>query len=554
MSSELGSVSWLQALLVIGMVGAAYVPLGDHLARVYTRTTHRRVESAIYRLCGVDPHVEQNWAGYLRSLLAFSAVSVLALFALLRTQSHLPFAQGHDDVPSALAFNTAVSFVTNTSWQSYAGEATLGHLALATGLGVAAFTSAAVGMAAGVALVRGLARQQTDRLGNFWVDLVRGSLSVLLPLSVVFAVILMALGVVQNLQGPRSLATLVGGQQTILGGPVASWESIKLLSGDGGGAFNANSAHPFENPNPLSNVIEIVMMLLVPVAFIRLFGRMVGSLRQGWALLAVVGVLFAGGVVATTTAQHVDHNAVTVAAGGAFEGTETQFGVAGSSLFGATATATADGAANASYSSFSSFGGGILMAQMMLGEVSPGGAGSGLYGLLMMALLAVFLGGLMIGRTPEYLRKRLRGREITFISLYILVAPIVILAGSGLAAALPAGRVSLGNPGPHGLSEIVYAFTSSANGNGSAFASLAANTDFYNIALGLAMLLGRYLPMVFVLALAGSFAAQRRGVDYGSLRTDGPLFVALVIVVTLIVVGLEYFPVLALGPLAEGLM
>jgi potassium-transporting ATPase potassium-binding subunit len=552
-SSELGSANVLQALLVIGMVGAAYVPLGDHLARVYSRTTHRRVETAIYQLCGVDPGVEQNWAGYLGSLLAFSAVSVLSLFALLRTQSHLPFAQGHDDVPPALAFNTAVSFVTNTSWQSYAGEATLGHLALAAGLGAAAFTSAAVGMAAGVALVRGLARQQTDRLGNFWVDLVRGSLSVLLPLSVVFAVVLMALGVVQNLQGPLSLATLVGGEQTILGGPVASWESIKLLSGDGGGAFNANSAHPFENPNQLSNVIEIAMMLLVPVAFIRLFGRMVGSLRQGWALLAVVGVLFAGGIAATTTAQHVDHNAVTAAAGGAFEGTETRFGVAGSSLFGATATATADGAANASYSSFSSFGGGILMAQMMLGEVSPGGAGSGLYGLLMMALLAVFLAGLMIGRTPEYLRKRLRAREVKFISLYILVAPIVILAGSGLAAALPAGRASTGNPGPHGLSEIVYAFTSSANGNGSAFASLAANTDFYNIVLGLAMLLGRYLPMVFVLALAGSLAAQRRGVDDGSLPTDGPLFVALVIVVTLIVVGLEYFPVLALGPLAEGL-
>jgi K+-transporting ATPase ATPase A chain len=553
-SSELGSVSALQALLVIAVVGAAYVPLGDYMARVYSRTSHLRGETVIYRLCGIDPRVEQNWVRYLGSLLAFSAISVLALFALLRTQSHLPFADGHEDVPSALAFNTAVSFVTNTSWQSYAGEATLGHLALATGLGVAAFLSAAVGMAAGVALVRGLARQQTDRVGNFWVDLVRGSLSVMLPLSVVFAVVLMALGVVQNLHGPRGLATLMGGEQTIPGGPVASWESIKLLSGDGGGAFNANSAHPYENPNPLSNVVEIVMMLLVPVAFIRLFGRMVGSLRQGWALLAVVGVLFAGGVAATTTAQHVGHNAVTAAAGGAFEGNETRFGVAGSSLFGATATATADGAANASYSSFSSFGGGILMAQMMLGEVSPGGAGSGLYGLLMMALLAVFLGGLMIGRTPEYLRKRLRAREVKFVSLSILVAPIVILAGSGLAAALPAGRASPGDPGPHGLSEIVYAFTSSANGNGSAFASLAANTDFYNIALGLAMLLGRYLPMVFVLALANSFATQRQGVDDGSLRTDGPLFVSLVIVVTLIVVGLEYFPVLALGPLAEGLM
>jgi potassium-transporting ATPase potassium-binding subunit len=552
-SPGFGLAKWLQALLVMAVVGAAYVPLGDYMARVYSRTSHLRVETVIYRLCGVDPQAEQKWTRYLGSLLAFSAMSVLALFALLRVQSHLPFAEGHEDVPPALAFNTAVSFVTNTSWQSYAGEATLGHLALAAGLGVAAFTSAAVGMAAGVALVRGLVRHETDRVGNFWVDLVRGSLWVLLPLSVLLAVVLMGAGVVQNLHGPRTLATLLGGEQTILGGPVASWESIKLLSGDGGGAFNANSAHPYENPNPLSNVIEIVMMLLVPVAFIRLFGRMVGRHRQGWALLAVVGVLFIGGVAATTTAQHVDHNAVTAAAGGALEGTETRFGVAGSSLFGATATATADGAANASYSSFSSFGGGILTTNMMLGEVSPGGAGSGLYGLLLMALLAVFLGGLMIGRTPGYLGKRLQVREVKFIALYILVAPIVILTGSGLAAALPAGRASLGNPGPHGLSEIVYAFTSSTNVNGSAFASLSANTDFYNTALGPAMLLGRFLPMIFVLALAGSFAAQRKGADDGSLRTDSPLFVVLVIAVALIVVGLEFFPVLALGPIAEGL-
>ena len=553
MSTGFGSASLLQALLVIALVGAAYVPLGDYMARVYSRTNHLRIETVIYRLGGINPDLEQRWTHYLAALLAFSMTSLLALFALLRLQSYLPLSEGHQNVSPALAFNTAVSFTTNTSWQNYAGEATLGHLALATGLGVAAFTSAAVGMAAGVALVRSLARHETDRVGNFWVDLIRGSLCILLPLSVFFAIVLIASGVVQNLQGPQTLTTLVGGHQSILGGPVGSWESIKLLSGDGGGAFNANSAHPFENPNPLSNVVQIAMMLLIPVAFIRLFGKMVGSHRQGWALLAVATALFLVGTAATTTAQYVGHNTATVAAGGSQEGTETRFGVAGSSLFGATATATADGAANASYSSFSSLGGAVLMANMMLGEVSPGGAGSGLYALLMVTLLAAFLGGLMIGRTPGYLHKRLRAREMKLIALYIVVAPVVILAGTGLAAALPAGRASIGNPGPHGLSEILYAFVSSTNGNGSAFASLAGDTGFYNTALALAMLLGRYLPMILVLALAGSFAAQRPVVAYGSLRTDSALFVTLVIVVTLIVVGLEFFPVLALGPLAEGL-
>jgi K+-transporting ATPase ATPase A chain len=393
-------------------------------------------------------------------------------------------------------------------------------------------------------------------VGNFWVDLIRGSLCILLPLSILFAVVLIVSGVVQNVQGPQTLTTLVGGHQSILGGPVGSWESIKLLSGDGGGAFNANSAHPFENPSPLSNVLQVVMMLLIPVAFIRLFGKMVGGHWQGWALLAVATVLFLVGTAATTSAQYAEHNTATVAAGGSQEGTETRFGVAGSSLFGAAATATADGAANASYTSYTSFsslGGGVLMANMMLGEVSPGGAGSGLYALLMVTLLAAFLGGLMIGRTPGYLRKRLRAREMKLIALYIVVAPVVVLAGTALAAALPAGRASIGNPGPHGLSEILYAFVSSTNGNGSAFASTTGDTGFYNTALALAMLLGRYLPMILVLALAGSFAAQRPVVADGSLRTDSALFVSLIVVVTLIVVGLEFFPVLALGPLAEGL-
>ncbi|HEX2809072.1 MAG TPA: potassium-transporting ATPase subunit KdpA, partial [Kineosporiaceae bacterium] len=456
----------LQALLVLCLLGTAYVPFGNYMAKTYTATRHWRIETLIYRLCGVDPDQDQTWVHYLRSLLAFSAIGVLALYGLLRTQALFPFSQGHQGVPAALAFNTAISFTTNTSWQNYAGEATLGHLALAVGLGVEAFASAAVGMAGGVALVRGLARRQTDRIGNFWVDLVRGSIRILLPLSAIFAVVLVALGVVQNLHGPQAVTTVAGGSQTLLGGPVGSWEPIKLLSGDGGGAFNANSAHPFENPNPVTNVLEIVMMLLIPVCFIRLFGRMVGSHRQGWALLAVAGMLFAGGAVATTAAEHAHHDVASIAAGAATEGTETRFGIPSSALFGATATATADGAADAGYDSFSSLGGGVLMANILLGEVSPGGAGSGLYGLLMIALLAVFLAGLLVGRTPEFLGKQLRAAEMRLIALYTLTAPVIILAAAGVAAALPVGRRAPGNPGPHGFSEILYAFTSSTNSNG----------------------------------------------------------------------------------------
>ena len=554
MTAGLGVDGWLQALVVVVLVGAAYVPLGDYMAHVYTATRHWRVESLVYRLCGVDPDADQPWQHYLRALLAFSAVGVLTLYGLLRLQAHLPLSEGHSGVPAALAFNTAVSFTTNTSWQNYAGESTLGHLALVAGLGTAAFASAAVGMAAGVALVRGLARREAAGIGNFWVDLVRGSIRILLPLSLLFALVLLSLGVIQNLHGPLVIDTVTGGRQTLPGGPVASWESIKLLSGDGGGAFNANSAHPFENPTALTDVLEITMMLLVPVGFIRLFGKMVGSNRQGWTLLVVAGLLFAGSAATTMAAQKAQHDLTTIAAGAATEGTETRFGVAGSALFGVTATATADGAANSMYDSFTSFGGGLLMANMMLGEVSPGGAGSGLYGLLMIALVAVFLAGLMVGRTPEYLGKRLGVREIKFVALYILTTPAVILVGAGLAMALPAGRAAASNTGPHALSEVVYAFTSSANSNGSAFAGLAGNTAFYNTALGLVMLLGRYLPLIFVVALAGSFAAQRhRATTVGTLRTDRPMFVTLVVGVVLLVVGLEFLPVLALGPLAEGL-
>lgn len=548
-----GASAWIQLAVVVALVGALHVPLGDYLARVYTAETDWRIEGILYRIIGADPTREQRWTRYLGSILAFSAVGILLLYGWLLVQAQLPSPWGHPGMTPALAFNTAVSFTTNTSWQNYAGESTLGHLGLATGLGVQAFASAAVGMCVAVALIRGIMRRQTDELGNFWVDLVRTCLRVLLPLALLTAVLLALMGVIQNFDAAREVATVAGGPQTLLGGPVASWESIKLLSGDGGGAFNVNSAHPFENPTPLSNLVEIVAMLLIPVSFIRMFGVMIGDTRQGWALLGVVAVLFALGVAAIGLSESFGHGTVAAAVGSVAEGTETRFGIPGSALFGQAATASADGAANSSYDSFASLGGAVLMANMMLGEVSPGGAGSGLYGLLIVALLAVFLGGLMIGRTPEFLTKRLGAREMKLVSLVILTAPLAVLVGTGLSIALPMGVKSMGNPGPHGLSELLYAFTSSVAGNGSAFAGFTGNTPWFNVALAIAMIIGRYLPMIFVLTLAASLSGQRPGVvTAGTLRTHSPVFVGLVIGVALIVVGLEFFPALALGPLVEG--
>ena len=549
-----GLPGWLQLATVIAIIAIVHVPLGDYMARVYTSDHHTRPERWIYRAVGVKPDEDQRWTRYLGSLLAFSLMGVLVLYGLLLLQNSLPAPWGHKDgMNPALAFNTAVSFTTNTSWQNYSGEAALGHFALAAGLGVEAFASAAVGMCVAVALIRGLARRQTDQVGNFWVDLIRGCIRILLPLSVLFAVILVALGVVQNFDGAKIADTVAGGHQTLLGGPVGSWEPIKLMSGDGGGAFNANSGHPFENPSPLSNIVEIVLMLLVPASFIRTFGKMIGDKRQSWALLAAVAVLFGVGMLVTGTTEIAHPGTVSTAVGSASEGVGTRFGVPASTIFGQTATATADGAANSSYDSWTSLGGGMLLANMMLGEVSPGGAGSGLYALLIMAMLAVFLGGLMIGRTPEYMRKRLGAREMKFISLFIFVAPFAILIGTGIAVGLPGERAAMGNTGPHGLSEVLYAFASSTAGNGSAFGDLAGNTTWYNIALGLAMLIGRYLPMIFVLGLAGSLARQRPGVvTSGTLSTHTPMFVGLLSTATLIIVGLEFFPALALGPLAEG--
>ena len=546
---------WLQALVVLGLVGVLHVPLGDYLARVFTTTRHWRAETVIYRACGINPDDDQPWTHYAVSVLAVSAAGILLLYLLLRVQGALPFSFGHPGLDPALAFNTAVSFTTNTSWQNYAGEASLGDVAQAAGLGTEAFLSAAVGLCVAVALIRGLVRRNTNAVGNFWVDLVRAVVRVLLPLAVIFAAVLAGLGVVQSFSGGDIYRALAGTRQFIPGGLAASWEPIKLMSGDGGGFFNANSAHPFENPGPLSNAIEIGLMLLIPVAVIRMYGRMVGSLRQSWALLVIAGVLLVVWVGLTTGAE-LSHttSSVPAAAGAAMEGKETAFGVPGSTLFGAAATSTADGAANASYDSFTPLGGGLLMSAMMLGEISPGGVGSGLYGLLMVALIAVFLGGLMVSRTPQYLTKRIRATEMKMVALYYLATSLPLLAAVGLALALPAGRASIGNPGAHGLSEIVYAFTSAANSNGSAFGGLSGNTAFYNNALALVMLLGRYVPMVFVLGLAGSLARQRpAAITAGSLRTDGPMFVSLALGVALVLVFLTFLPALSLGPLAEGL-
>jgi len=545
---------WLQVLLVLSVLVAAHVPLGDYMARTLDGGSHWRAERLLYRVCGIDPDREQGWKHYFVALMAFSMMGILALFGLLTCQQWLPWSLGHGGMPWQLALNTAVSFTTNTSWQNYAGETTTGHLAVMAGLGVQAFASAAVGMCVGLALIRGLVRRSTSDLGNFWVDLFRCILRVLLPLAIVSGLVLIAMGVEQNLHGAQTLTTVAGAKQTLIGGPVGSWESIKLMSGDGGGFFNASSAHPFENPSAWSSTLEILLMLLVPTAFIRTFGRMVGSLKQSWTLLAVVGILFGLLLAAGTLAQSAHTGTVTASVGGQYEGTETRIGINGSTLFGVSATGSADGAGAASYDSFSSLGGGVLLAAMMLGEVSPGGTGSGLYGLLIAVLLAVFVGGLMVGRTPEYLRKRLGFVEMRYVVCYALVAPTLILVFSAAAVALPAGRAGMGNSGAHGLTEIIYAFTSNVQSNGSSMGGLSGNSPFHNLTMAAAMFIGRYLPMAFVLALAGRLAGQRPGaVTVGTLRPYGVNFVTLATGTALVLALLNFLPALSLGPLADGL-
>ncbi|MCC2267064.1 potassium-transporting ATPase subunit KdpA [Streptomyces sp. CT1-17] len=544
----------LQASALVGALAVAHVPLGNHLARVYSSDRHWRVEKWIYKGIGADPDAQLRWPAYLRGVLAFSFAGVLFLYLLQRLQGVLPGSLGFDPVAPAQAFNTAASFVTNTNWQSYSGEQTMGHVVQTAGLAVQNFVSAAVGMAVAVALVRGFARTRGGELGNFWADLVRGVTRVLVPLAVAGALVLVACGVVQNFSGIHEVGQFMGGSQQWNGGAVASQEAIKELGTNGGGYFNANSAHPFENPTGFTNLFEIFLILLIPVALTRTFGIMVGSVRQGYAILAAMATIWAGFVALMMWTEFAHHGPALQAAGGAMEGKELRFGIGGSSIFAVTTTLTSTGAVDSFHSSYTGLGGGIILLGMMLGEIAPGGVGSGLYGMLIMAVVAVFVAGLMVGRTPEYLGKKIGPREIKLAALYILVIPALVLVFTALSLALPTPPHSMLNPGAHGFSEVLYAFTSAANNNGSAFAGLNANTDWYNTTTGLAMLLGRFLPMVFVLALAGSLAGQRPvPVTAGTLRTEKPMFTGLLVGAILIIVGLTYFPALALGPLAEGL-
>jgi len=529
-------------------------PLGDYMARVFQDARHWRVERVMYRVGGIDPDADQRWPVYVRSVLAFSAVSVLVLFALQRLQPHLPWSLGNAAVPAALAWNTATSFVTNTNWQNYGGESTMGHLVQAAGLAVQNFVSAAVGIAVVIALVRGFARSGTSRIGNFWVDLVRTCLRVLLPLSIIGAVVLIAGGVVQNLHGFTDVATLAGGHQSIPGGPIASQEVIKELGTNGGGPYNANSAHPFENPTAWTNWFEVFLLLVIPFSLPRAFGKLIGDVRQGYAIVAVMALFWVTSIAAIWTAEAQSHPAAVAAAGAAMEGKEVRFGIPGSSIFAASTTLTSTGAVDSFHDSYTPLGGGTALLNMMTGEVAPGGVGSGLYGMLVLAVIAVFVGGLMVGRTPEYLRKKLGPREIKLASLYILTTPAVVLLFAAASSVMSGPLSARTNDGPHGLTEILYAYTSMGNNNGSAFAGLSTNTDWYNVTGGIVMLLARFVPMALVLALAGSLARQRIvPVTEGTLPTHRPLFVGLLTGVVVLVVALTYFPALALGPLAEGL-
>ncbi|WP_426404882.1 potassium-transporting ATPase subunit KdpA [Streptomyces sp. R-07] len=544
----------LQLLALVVALGLSYRPLGDYMARVYSSEKHYRPEKWIYKAIGANPNVEMRWPAYLRGVLAFSAVSVFFLYLLQRLQGSLPGSLGFVSIDPDQAFNTAASFVANTNWQSYYGEQAMGHVVQTGGLAVQNFVSAAVGIAVAVALVRGFARSRTGELGNFWADLVRGVVRILLPISVVGALVLVACGAIQNFSGIHEVGQFAGGSQQWNGGAVASQEVIKELGTNGGGYFNANSAHPFENPNGLSNLFEIYLILVIPFALTRTFGRMVGSLKQGYAILGTMAVIWLGFTALMMWTEFAGKGPAFEIAGGAMEGKETRFGIGASAIFSVATTLTSTGAVNSFHSSNTGFGGGINLLGMQLGEIAPGGVGSGLYGMLIMAVIAVFIAGLMVGRTPEYLGKKIGTREIKFAACYILVTPALVLGFTALAMALPTPVNSMTNSGAHGFSEILYAYTSGANNNGSAFAGLNADTQWFNSTIGIAMLLGRFLPMVFVLALAGSLAEQTPVPETaGTLRTEKPLFTGLVVGTIMIITGLTYFPALALGPLAEGL-
>ncbi|MES2255352.1 MAG: potassium-transporting ATPase subunit KdpA [Pseudomonadota bacterium] len=562
---------WIQIALFSAIVIALTKPLGGYMTRVFNgeRTLLspllRPVERALYGLSGVNEKEDQHWLVYAGAMLAFSMAGFVSLYALQRLQAILPFnPQGLAAVGEHLAFNTSVSFVTNTNWQSYVPETTMSYLVQMAGLTVHNFVSAATGVALAVALIRGFARRSVQGVGNFWVDMSRCTLYVLLPISVIVGLFFIWQGVPQNLNAYTSVTTLEGPRQVIAQGPVASQEVIKMLGTNGGGFFNTNSAHPFENPTALTNLVQMVLIFSIGAALTNVFGRMVGNQRQGWAIFTVMGLLFLAGVATAYWAEapgnpafaamKIDQTAGTLQAGGNMEGKEVRFGIANSALFTTVTTDASCGAVNNMHDSLMPLGGMVPLVNMMLGEIIFGGVGAGLYGMLLFAILAVFVAGLMVGRTPEYLGKKLEAKEIKMAMLAILVLPLSILGFTALAAVLPAGLAGPANAGPHGFSEILYAFVSATANNGSAFAGISANTMFYNSTLGLAMFVGRFLMIIPMLAIAGSLAAKKIvPPSAGTFPTDGGLFVGLLIGVIVIIGGLTFFPALALGPIVEHL-
>ncbi|WP_029004611.1 potassium-transporting ATPase subunit KdpA [Azorhizobium doebereinerae] len=557
------SNGWLQIIVIFAVVILSAIPLGRFMARVYAgeRTILGvllgPVERGLYRLAGVDPAREQGWLAYTLSMLAFNAAGVLLLFAILRLQGLLPWnPQGFAGLTPDLAFNTAVSFVTNTNWQAYAGEATMSNFSQMVGLTVQNFLSAATGLALAIALVRGFARSGAKGVGNFFVDATRSTLYILLPLAFVTALALVAMGMPQTLDGSVAATTLDGAQQTISIGPVASQIAIKQLGTNGGGFFNANAAHPFENPTALANMLQVWQMLVVSVAVVFAFGQLIGDKRQGHAILAAMMILLVVGVAVAYWAEAAGTPTLAQAgldpSGGNMEGKEVRFGLALSALWAAVTTGLSCGAVNAMHGSFTPIGGLVPLVLIKLGEILPGGVGSGLYGMLVMAIIAVFVAGLMVGRTPEYLGKKIEAKEVKMAVLATLVMPIFVLGFSAVAAVLPGPLAGVGNAGPHGLSEILYAYASGTGNNGSAFASLSANTPWWNTTLGLAMLAGRFAYIVPMMAIAGSLVAKTRlAASSGTFPTHGPLFVGLLIGVIVILGGLQFFPAFALGPIAE---
>jgi len=557
---------WVEIALVLGATLAAAWPLGLYMARVFCgqRTwltpALEPIEKGVCAMARVKPDVEQTWLAYTLSMLAFNAAGFALLYALMRLQHLLPLdPQGFDAVEPSLAFNTAMSFVTNTNWQSYAGETTMGHLVQMAGLAVQNFLSAATGIALAIAVTRAFVRSGRNEIGNFWIDLTRATLYVLLPLSIIVAILYLIAGVPQTLAANVSATTLEGAKQTIALGPVASQEAIKQLGTNGGGFFNANAAHPFENPNAWSNILSIFSMLLIPAAMTFTFGRMVGDRRHGYALLAVMATLLIAGTAIVYGAEAAGNPLLTAAgvdpAMGNLEGKELRFGQALTALYVTATTGLSCGAVNAMHDSLMPLGGIVPLFMMELGEILPGGVGSGLYGMIVMAILAVFVAGLMVGRTPEYLGKKIEAREMKLAVLALLVLPLAILGFTAVSAVLPAALASLANAGPHGLTELLYAYSSAAGNNGSAFAGLNANTPWFNVTIGIAMMLGRFAYVVPVMAMAGALAAKSKtAASSGTFPTDGPLFCGLLIGVILILGGLQYFPALALGPIVEHLL